>query len=1095
MKQRFLLWMIMLLCAMGIWAKDVKIQVTDERGIAVGNLPVTFMYENLVTDDDGYFTAKGLGSAGTYQFTYQRDSEEQVVRFNWEGAASVKVMIDGNWVVFALKDLTEDEEQEFSSIRLSEHNDYNDKVYYPNWNDSGKWGLFWDAATIFYRTDDSKIFGGSTASASEIKIADLTGDIVIDPKANKQKVTFIFKDKDGNPLDGNYVFTTNGNGYGTYGGSGLYFYRKSGDRCTMSFRSTNYVQMSKTFDVGEQNETFTFDYTGAKSITLKLLDTAGNPMDNQSISIDGSFTQTNATGECVMFALPGEYSYSANPSGYPSQNGSITLMDKDITKVLSYVGYRKLIFKMSDYKADAELYVSLESADGERIFARKNEQTGLYEVIAKDGAYTYDIIGDKTVTIEKEVVVSKDELFDISFKNFRHVTFLAPEGAYSISNVTVFASIDEDRFVYDRIDTDFYMPDGTYTWKASVTDTNSGTTYPANKEQEFTVNGQDMNVTYLFSPSDYLSLTLIVKDRMGQPIEYASVYINNTMHDTDVEGKVVVPVEAGDIGYRVEYNRYTEPGTPYYFGVSGSVTVADENVTKVVSYEDASLLTFELTGNSLPSTGYYPAVYMDRNGGSSTYVNMQSINESSLMYRGQVYVMNKTSIRYHYRTEPYWSGMDDQKITVTGDRTFKLEINDYQKVTITLNGEPFDNKGGFYIKDKTGKGDGSMNNCIYFPKGDYSVSAYTHLADGYTIELKPQNFTVSNAPVTINFEFNPTDYHKVNISLLNSSPDRYYNMELFSDTYSQYHYIDKEFGFVYLPSGEYTYHFTTASNNYVPHFSLPLKGSISITDKDESLEIDASAIRTVDVVVKNAEGKILKTALFQIMKDGNPEIEHQDNDDKFNLFIPEGKYHLSIFHSGYKSISTEINIDASTSRLEYTLQNANSTPVWFGVYDSDEDITGAKITLKNYGSQLTNTDGWAIFPDVVPTDNLTYTVEAPGYETVTGSLSFASVDVVKEVEVDLTGKTVGIKNTNANNGEAISIYPTTPEDYLYLRPESESTGTWMVQLISATATVVYSNKMQLDGETPIYVGNLPKGFYLLTLNNGEQRMTFKVLKK
>jgi len=77
--------------------------------------------------------------------------------------------------------------------------------------------------------------------------------------------------------------------------------------------------------------------------------------------------------------------------------------------------------------------------------------------------------------------------------------------------------------------------------------------------------------------------------------------------------------------------------------------------------------------------------------------------------------------------------------------------------------------------------------------------------------------------------------------------------------------------------------------------------------------------------------------------------------------------------------------------------------VTFNVADADANaLEGAVVTLAGYGLGTSGADGSAVFADVVPTDNMVYSVTLSGYDDVIDVVSVTDTDV--SVDVTLTAK-------------------------------------------------------------------------------------------
>lgn len=77
----------------------------------------------------------------------------------------------------------------------------------------------------------------------------------------------------------------------------------------------------------------------------------------------------------------------------------------------------------------------------------------------------------------------------------------------------------------------------------------------------------------------------------------------------------------------------------------------------------------------------------------------------------------------------------------------------------------------------------------------------------------------------------------------------------------------------------------------------------------------------------------------------------------------------------------------------------------------------------------------------------------------------------------------------------ITVYPTLVEDEVYIVPAFGVEGRWTVRIVSVSGLNVYTATHRLGAETAIAMGYLPKGLYLMILDNGTERHYVKLIKK
>ncbi len=91
----------------------------------------------------------------------------------------------------------------------------------------------------------------------------------------------------------------------------------------------------------------------------------------------------------------------------------------------------------------------------------------------------------------------------------------------------------------------------------------------------------------------------------------------------------------------------------------------------------------------------------------------------------------------------------------------------------------------------------------------------------------------------------------------------------------------------------------------------------------------------------------------------------------------------------YSYISYAMNCNTATYNVNFIVKNNNT----------QSPVNNAQVTLGAYGSQYTNTSGETTFTDVVPENNLGYTVSATNYEQASSTISVTNQNVTENVSL------------------------------------------------------------------------------------------------
>ncbi len=116
----------------------------------------------------------------------------------------------------------------------------------------------------------------------------------------------------------------------------------------------------------------------------------------------------------------------------------------------------------------------------------------------------------------------------------------------------------------------------------------------------------------------------------------------------------------------------------------------------------------------------------------------------------------------------------------------------------------------------------------------------------------------------------------------------------------------------------------------------------------------------------------------------------------FSNIAPENDIVYSVVATGYNNYVDSLSvIDLDVS--EQVILELTSYDVTFTITDGTDPVENATVTLNGYGSQVTDASGIAIFIDVVPENDIPYSVVAAGFVGHNGNVSVVDTDISESV--------------------------------------------------------------------------------------------------
>lgn len=752
-----------------------------------------------------------------------------------------------------------------------------------------------------------------------------------------------------------------------------------------------------------------------------------------------------------------------------------------------------------------QLSIRLEDSNYRSYWAEYDQETDKF-VAHNVEAGTYQcrvsypkLEGNETNTT---FTVTSDMNVPLDLTKYYQVTFKAPDG-FTLNEVQICTANSEGGFNITGIYENYcYMSDGTYQWKGCAV-SSEGVAYLFNF-QDFTVAGANKDVTLDVSSDNWHRVALSLTGRDGNAITSFDGVLENTDEDiyysftSDENGKVILMLQNDTYKYRIDAESYSK--------LQGGFKVEGADMNVAASYENYKKLTINVSGSTLSPPSLYMTCLTNFDGGRSYYFDQVGIG----YHRWEQYVEPAT---FEYEINTEIGGIkvmpEMSKVVVDQDRTLNIDYSGYYLATFNVVNEAGEaiNADVEIITAEGFKSEIGSGKTLYVKPGDYMAEVTVPIdpngKDGRHATLF-KDFVMGAAPQEIRLVYEESKYSEVAVNLINVPQGlEPYTEDLYIELFSGNCLYGSEYieDGLFVPKGTYTYKVASDIRGIIR-----LEGTFTVTGNNDRIDLDFSRYGAALVELRDAEGNLYDFDDFDYFVERDGKVtdawQEYDEEDYAVLLLPAGTYKVSVLSVSNGHGEKSITINAGTVSNE-TITIAPRQPGKFVVGFQVEEATygvndeiECTVSLQGYG-EIVITNGSGGFYNVDAAEGLAYTISAPGYQTVTGTVN------VNEMNSDngIVGLYIRMRAANPTDIETVStdksfrVYPTIADDYINICPNDQDDTAWTIRLISATGAVVRMDKQVLDGETPMYVGNLPKGFYLLTLENGMQRLTYKIMKK
>ena len=158
--------------------------------------------------------------------------------------------------------------------------------------------------------------------------------------------------------------------------------------------------------------------------------------------------------------------------------------------------------------------------------------------------------------------------------------------------------------------------------------------------------------------------------------------------------------------------------------------------------------------------------------------------------------------------------------------------------------------------------------------------------------------------------------------------------------------------------------------------------------------------------------------------------------------------------------------------------------ITFTVTDGVDVIPGALVSLSDYGDVVTDENGVAVYENILPQEDIIYTVNASGYNTSLGAVTVVDSDVEEEVMMYLP---TAVDQTQKAE---VSIHPNPASEKVYIKSTASVTK---VQIFNITGKLMLEKTSGMEGE--IDISDLENGVYIMIIHTETEVITKKIIKK
>jgi hypothetical protein len=567
--------------------------------------------------------------------------------------------------------------------------------------------------------------------------------------------------------------------------------------------------------------------------------------------------------------------------------------------------------------------------------------------------------------------------------------------------------------------------------------------------QDIELNESQNNFTISLNSASLYNLSFTINSG-GNALADATLTIDTLSWQSDTQGKIALnEIPEGTYTYSIE-----KPG---YQTQWGSVTL---DADAEISLELLAIPTYQVTFNLLSATGT-PLENIQ------VLFNRQSIVSNNLGQTIFTPVPEDSNLVYYVEPTGYYAQSDTIK-KLNSDKTIALNLYEIPDLLVQVN----DKNGVLKYAKVTFQNESTLTNSeglarfIDVQQTESESVSIIHAGHYATDSI----LSISDTDLEIQFYL----YEKSDLTLrLTDGTNPIEEALVTLGTQEKYTSVD---GMVVFANNDETDNIslTISKDGYVE-----LNKNLSfIKDVDIDTSFVLQQIPDLEIQVLSGETPITDAEITI-----NNQVLITDSVGKiYWVDIPAGTYAYVVSKEGYYTKTGNVTIGSSDIQL--TINLSLIPDVTFTITHKGNAESGVKVFLGNL-QLLTTGSGVVSFKDV-PAGNYHYTITKEGYNAIEGDIDVSLDEINLTFDLSLVGVNIDFYKT-------IKIYPNPSEGaFIIALPNNNTFKRIEINDQLGRMVFVIDNPLELN---PVYLENLAKGIYVISIFGTTETLKFKHLIK
>ncbi len=202
----------------------------------------------------------------------------------------------------------------------------------------------------------------------------------------------------------------------------------------------------------------------------------------------------------------------------------------------------------------------------------------------------------------------------------------------------------------------------------------------------------------------------------------------------------------------------------------------------------------------------------------------------------------------------------------------------------------------------------------------------------------------------------------------------------------------------------------------------------------------------------------------------------------FSDVLPEENIPYSVAASGFNTASGTLTVvDSDISQT--VILDLTTYSVIFTITDGTNPVEGAEVSLTGYGSDITDAEGQVAFENIMPEEDILFSVVVEGYIDVESTISIEDENLYENISLVATD----IRNMSLDQ---FLIYPNPVNGFVHLHIVKDAA----ISIISSSGEIIYIQK-HYTGYSTINTANFGSGIYYFKIISKNEVLIKKIIVK